>query len=156
MESKLYNRTLEPYMVVEDSVFQKKEEQKSELEKFNQENKQVYEDFIKFCNENPNKRKYAESQYEIEFPNNKYSINFVEKNGKISCLSINFTENDFYDWGLNGLDERNLDGYTFTDESGLIESKFLKELSSKKQLEVAKEYTETLKEIMRKEKYKKY
>ena len=50
--------------------------QKTELEKYNLENKSLHEDFLKFCRENPNKREYAKSQYEIKFSNKNYSIYF--------------------------------------------------------------------------------
>lgn len=123
------------------------------LEKYNQENKQVYEDFIKFCNENPNKRKYAESQYKIEFPDSNYSIYLVANKD----LYIKTENTDFWDPDGNGLDEKSFDSYIFINKNtGLIEIKNIKNLSSKEQLEIAQLYTLVLEEIMRDAKYKEY
>lgn len=133
-----------------NSFSQINKQKQTPLEKYNQENKQVYEDFIKFCNENPNKKKYAESSYEIEFPNSNYSIYIVANKD----LYIKTGNIDFWDPDGNGLDKKSSDSYVFANKNtGLIEIKNIKNLSSKKQLSVAKEYTTLLKKIMREEKY---
>ncbi|MEK6823484.1 MAG: hypothetical protein AABY06_00465 [Nanoarchaeota archaeon] len=123
-----------------------------DLEEFNQENKQIYSDFKKFCNENPNKKEYAESQYKIEFPNNKYHINFAP-----TYLHISTNGEDFFDYKMDGLDNGPFDSQTFTNKNtGLIENEYIKNLSPEKQLLVAEEYNSLLKEIMHDAKYKNY
>ncbi len=124
----------------------------NKLEKYNLENKQIYENFLKFCLENPNKEKYAEKQYKINLPNRKI-IDFAE-NGYMH-LSIN--RKSFFDYDGNGLDDKLADGQTFKNKNtNLIESENIKDMSSEKQLSLAQEYTNTLKEIMHEEKYKNY
>src|SRR3989344_9457704 len=124
----------------------KVEKQPTALDKYNLENKQIYEDFIKFCNENPNKKNYDKSTYLINFPNNKYYINFAEK-GELSVWVRN--GKNFYDDDGRGLDDRSYDSQVFTDEkTGLVKSEYIKDLSLEKQLQTAKEYIITLKEIM--------
>lgn len=123
-----------------------------ELEKYNLENEKVYGDFMKFCIENPNKKEYAEKQYEINLPNNK-SIDFTENN----FLDVYSNGKYFFDYDGNGLDDKFSDGQTFTNKNtNLIENENIEDMPPEKQLSVAREYTNVLKEIMREEKYKNY
>lgn len=133
-----------------------KVKQISELEKYNLENKKIYEDFMKFCNKNPNKRKFSESRYEISF-SKKYDINFIDTLGRKDLSIYIRNENTFNEHEGNGLDNKFVDSYNYADKNtGLVEVKFIKEVSSEKQLKLAQEYTETLKQIMRDAKYKEY
>ncbi len=124
----------------------------NKLKKYNLENKKIYQDFLKFCLENPNKEEYAKKQYTINLPN-KGSIDFTE-NGYIR-LSIN--GKSFFDGDRNGLDDKAFDGQTFKDENtNLIKKEDIKDMPLEKQLSVAKEYTNLLKEILHEAKYKEY
>ena len=130
-----------------------KVEEKSELEKYNLENKQLHKDFIKFCNENPNKKEYAQSQYEIKFPNKGYSIDFNED----GFLFITLADTNFQDVDADGLDNKFQDSYTFEDKNtGLIDHKYLKDLSPKEKLSIAKQYTNLKRKILHDGKYKNY
>lgn len=123
----------------------KKEARKlSPLEKFNQDNKKVYENFSKFLKNNPNKKKDDKNLYHIG-----EQIDFLEKNGKVNFLEVKIDKVTFSDDGLNGLD------YIFKEkESGLIENIFFKDLSQEKQLHFAQEYAKNLIRIMGKTKEK--
>ncbi len=130
------------------------EKKLSELGKFNLENKQIYEDFLKFCNENPNKIKYAESQYGIKFSHQKYYIDFIEKKSLYIYIKGG---KSFHDGNGDGLDEKSIDSQVSKDkETGLTKVEEIKGLPPEKQLEVAKEYKSLLIEIMHEEKYGNY
>ncbi|MBI2004514.1 hypothetical protein HYS72_03570 [Candidatus Pacearchaeota archaeon] len=126
----------------------------SELEKYNLENKQLHEDFINFCKENPNKRSLGKSRdniehYHIEFPNKKYSIDFNEKR----WLHLDVEDTSFYDDKGDGLNNNSLDEYLFIDKkTNRLESELLEDLPPEKQLFVAKQYTNLKKQILHDEK----
>ena len=127
------------------------------LEKYNLENAKVYSDFENFVMTNPNKKEYAQSQYFIKFSNNKYTVDFTEKGYGHGSLFVwtGKSNKNFFDWGKVGLD--NDDSFSYMDtNTDLIEAKRMNELSSEKQLESAKEYTETQKRIMHDANYKTY
>lgn len=133
---------------------EKVEKQPTELDKYNLDNKQIYDDFFQFCIENPNKKNYDKSLYMIKFSNPRYFVDFTEK-GELNVWIRNVK--NFYDEDGKGLDDKSYDSQVFKeDKLGLVKSEYIKDLSLEKQLETAKEYTTLLKEIMHEEKYKKY
>jgi len=125
--------------------------QTTELEKYNQENKQLHEDFMKFCNENLNKEKYAESEYEIKLFNKNCAIEFSEDG---YYLNINADTIEFLDIHGDGLDNKSSDLYTIWGKNFKFkESKYIHEISPEKQLSVAKQYTNLKRKILHDEKY---
>ena len=134
-----------------NSELEKVEKQSTELGRFNLENKQIYEDFNKFCNEHPNKEMHTESQYGIKFSNQKYYIDFIEKGALYVYIKGG---KSFHDSGGDGLDEKSIDSQVSKDKNtGLIKIENIKDLPPEKQLEAAKEYRDLIIEIMREEKY---
>lgn len=128
-------------------LYEKSEKQLTELEKFNQDNQKVYENFSKFLKINKNKKMDDKNLYHIG-----EKIDFVEENGKINVLEVQIDKTTFSDDGLDGLDR--LDHLFKEKESGLIETILIKNLSQEKQLQVAQEYTNNLIKIMGKTKDK--
>ena len=128
--------------------------QRTKLERYNQRNKQLHEDFTKFCSENANKIEGGSRQYKIEFPNKKYSINFDE-GGLFLRININ-ADTIFYDIKGDGLDNKLLDSYFLRDRDQFIDFGYIQKLSSEEQLSVAEKYTNFKKQILHDEKYKEY
>jgi len=130
--------------------------QKSELEIYTKENKQLHEDFVKFCRENLDKKKQgAKSLHIIEFPNINYSIFFMEDRHFLYMLGETDTDTNFFDMEGDGLES--LDSYSFMDkETNLMEVELIKAISPKKQLSVAKQYTNLKKQILHDNKYSGY
>ena len=137
------------------------------LKKYTQENKQVYEDCKNFLRERGEIIKFLEgtkfsySTMEKDKLNSiqqEFSSNYVESKNKLVLRIISDYEKSarrFIDNNSNGLDENDEYGkYILGGENSSAKS--LKKYPLKKQLELAKEYTNTLKEIMRNEKYKDY
>ncbi len=124
------------------------------LDKFNLENKNIYNDFSEFIRNNPNKIKYNKNQYQIK----ELGINFTENRDTLIYLDVQTEKNSpitFSDNESNGLDEKFVDSYTFKEkESNLIKTFLIKDFSPEKQLEIAKEYTELIKKIMHESKYR--
>ncbi len=115
----------------------------NELEKYNIENKQVYEDCKNFLKEkgktsNPDLFAYCNRKDE--------RICGVFSN---DWLCAYLSEGNFSDKNFNGMS--NLDIYI---EKG--ELYFMGDMPLEKQLSVAKEYTNSLKELLHQEKYKNY
>ena len=130
-----------------------KVEEKPKLEKYNEMNKQLHEDFMNFCGEHPNKKEYAGSVYKIDFPNKNYSIIFEENR---SFLEIN-ADTNFRDSKGDGLDNKSSDLFSFRNKNiGAIEVRYIKDISPEEQLSAGKQYTNFKKQIMREAKYKNY
>src|SRR3989344_444608 len=128
-------------------------EEKPKLEKYNEVNKQLHEDFINFCGEHPNKKEYAGSVYKIDFPNKNYSIIFEENR---SFLEIN-ADTNFRDSKGDGLDNKSSDLYSFRNKNtGAIEVRYIKDISPEEQLSAGKQYTNFKKQIMRDSGHKNY
>ncbi|MEK6823512.1 MAG: hypothetical protein AABY06_00610 [Nanoarchaeota archaeon] len=125
---------------------------KEKLEKFNQKNKQVYKDFVEFIEKN-GERKYDEKSRE-----NGIVFDYV-KDDKIVRIIVNHRLNAIYAYSLsdgNMSIDNNMDGLN----SGLFKSdEFFGTkigLDSIIDIMCAQLYTNAIKEIMRKEKYKNY
>ncbi len=136
----------------------------SSLIKFNQENKQVYEDFVNFIKVRGEKRdkeiSYLKSIGKWKVLSTSLS---PDENPKLIELgffrfSIGKKFRDNYPWGMEGSDIygdsylRNNNGEFNTND----QVEFIKNMPLEKQLSVAKEYTEILKEIMHEETFKNY
>ena len=122
-----------------------KVEQFSELEKYNQENKQVYSDFIDFVKENSKKPYITRKDILYSFKEKYYFYSDDSSN----VILVHNKNKTFYDDnvdGINGRDHRQINN----------KIEFSENLSPEKQLEIAKDYTENLKQIMHDEKYKNY
>ena len=127
--------------------------QTTELEKYDKENKQLHEDFMKFCNENPKKERYSKEIHAIKFPNRDYSISFDEDE---SFLNVH-ADTNFLDVKGDGLDNKSSDSYSFTNKkTNLMKLEYIEDLSPEEQLSIAKQYTALKKQIMHDEKYKNY
>lgn len=112
------------------------------LERYNLENKQVYQDFVEFIKEN---------KWDNRFYSNKEDTRYTQVS-KEKIFLVNKTKDmeiRFTDYGFNGMDD--LDFYV---ENELKNP--LKYLSPEKQIAVAKRYTRALKRIMHEEKFKEY
>jgi len=130
-----------------------KVEEKPKLEKYNEMNKQLHEDFMNFCGEHPNKKEYAGSVYKIDFPNKNYSIIFEENR---SFLEIN-ADTNFRDSKGDGLDNKSSDLFSFRNKNiGAIEVRYIKDISPEEQLSAGKQYTNFKKQIMRDSGHKNY
>ena len=124
------------------------------LQKYNKANEQVYNDFMNFAINHPKSEMFSEGQYSLKLRNNKgflsELIDFSADSGQAAyiCLKI-MGSKTFYDYGKNGLDMENklLDGVIYR-KNGLFKSKYLGDFSSEIQIELAEEYTNTLKDIM--------
>ena len=116
----------------------------SSLEKYNLENKEVYSDFVGFVKEKGKRFGWA-IFYFNEGKTIKAGLFFDEvlRVGNNGSMFL-FNDNNF-----NGMDS--LDIYM-----GKGEIEFVEDLSIEKQLKVAKEYTNLLKDLMHKEKFKGY
>jgi len=123
-------------------------EQISELERYNQENKKSYEDYIKFIKQNGKGNK--EFRDFFIFVNSKIEVSSILDRNMISLYNGGTKEN-FYDFYLDGMNEMT-DFYK--KENGEIE--YIEDMPKEKQLLVAKDYTESLKQIMRDARYKDY
>lgn len=130
-----------------------KVEEKPKLEKYNEANKQLHEDFMNFCGEHPNKKEYAGSVYKIDFPNKNYSIIFEENR---SFLEIN-ADTNFRDSKGDGLDNKSSDLFSFRNKNtGAIEVRYIKDIPPEEQLSAGKQYTNFKKQIMRDSGHKNY
>ena len=128
--------------------------QRTKLERYNQRNKKIHEDFTKFCGENANKIESESRQYKIEFPNKKYYIDFDE--GEL-FLSIHINADTvLYDIKGDGLDNKLLDSYFFRDKNKFIDFGYIQKLFPEEQLLIAEKYTDFKKQIMHDEKYLEY
>ena len=128
--------------------------QRTKLERYNQRNKKIHEDFTKFCGENANKIEGGSRQYKIEFPNKKYYIDFDE-GGLFLSIHIN-ADTVLYDIKGDGLDNKLLDSYFFRDNNKFIDFGYIQKLFPEEQLLIAEKYTDFKKQIMHDEKYKNY
>ena len=125
--------------------------QTTELEKYNLENKQLHEDFMKFCRENPNKKVNVPSHYLIEFPNKEYSVDFRTSEDYLHVGA----DTNFYDENNEaGLNPR--DSYSAHDELNFRISHRIEDLPPEEQLLVAKQYTALKRKILHDEKWGKY
>lgn len=116
------------------------------LEIDNEPNVQIYKDFIEFYNEKIKKEmpRYAfvdESLFFADSINKDLSV-LVTNNS----ITLQIKGREFYDSQSDGLD-------SYYDSEDI---KLFRDLSPEKQLSLSKEYTNTLKQIMRDEKYKNY
>ena len=131
--------------------------QTTELEKYNQENKELHRDFMKFCSENSNKKEFTKLQYEISLPN--YSIFFYDDLFGEKSFSIETKNGDlqYRDYDGDGLNDKSIDAYSFIDKKTDIEEIFaIKDLSPEEQLAVAKEYTTSKRRILHDANYNNY
>lgn len=127
------------------------------LIKYNLENKKVYEDFVKFIKENGEKRDKEISYLKIIEKSKIFSVSLdSDENPKLIELGYfkvgygkKFRDN--FPWGMERNDmcgdshlKKSYEEVRTDDEIEMI-----KDLSPDKQFSLAKEYTETLKEIMR-------
>ena len=128
--------------------------QRTKLERYNQRNKKIHEDFTKFCSDNENKIEGKSRQYKIEFPNKKYYIDFDE-GGLFLSIHIN-ADTVLYDIKGDGLDNKLLDSYFFRDKNKFIDFGYIQKLFPEEQLLIAEKYTDFKKQIMHDEKYKNY
>lgn len=136
----------------------------SEFERYNKENKEVYEDAAQFLMERGKiNRKDSSFLYELKIDSTKKIAAFLFKNSELVVylhetyytpnLSINskiLEREEFKDKGLDGIDQRRWvsiyeNGYGFDYENHIRDASI-----------VARRYTETLKLIMHQEKYKNY
>ncbi|MEK6823448.1 MAG: hypothetical protein AABY06_00275 [Nanoarchaeota archaeon] len=134
----------------------------NELEKYNQENNQVYKDFVKFGKEKGEKNGKF---YTINMSKENEQEIYAEINDKKiyleirSEIEINKGENlkntiSFYDNFSNGLSNRDL--WIDALENVGMRGEIIKEPYNNFYLNLAKNYTNILKEIMHKEKFKGY
>ena len=127
------------------------EKQLSPLEKHNQENAKVHEDFFNFYQNYPNKFKYGEvgkGHYRIELPNGE-NIDFTNDKFFLAILG----DTSFVDWEPQGLSENYFrvsgsDYIVYKNEVTNIE-----ELNEEKKLELSKNYMGKKKKIMHDAKY---
>jgi len=121
--------------------------EKSKLEEFNQKNKTIYEDYIKFIKQNG--KSNEESKDLFVLVNSKLEVSSTLKTGLIA-LHNGRTKEDFCDFYFDGMDEW-MDFYIKGDNTESI-----KNMPKEKQLEIAKKYVETLIKIMHDVKYAGY
>ena len=124
---------------------------KEEIKQYNQENKQVYSDFADFIKENNKKYQTTKGENIFYLSRENYSSWFHEFPKKIL---VNYKNKTFYDEEVDGINGMN--DYRITKAAGNIEAEFSSNISPEKQLEIAKDYTENLKQILYGKKYKNY
>ena len=135
------------------------QENNSVLQKYNLENKQINDDFIEFVKENNNCKQTTTYGFFKEYGNKSV----------FATLSKNTHDKDSYDVDLSQyvgekrimrFDDRYGDGLyasdSYNDSQNSSSVKFIKDFSSDRQLELAKECTNLKAETMHKENYKNY
>ena len=142
--NKLSKNIILPLAVAGSLVLGGGRNKQSSLEKYNLENKEVYSDFVGFVKEKGKRFGWA-----IFYFNEGKTIKAGLFSDEVLRVGNNGSMFLFNDNNFNGMDS--LDIYM---EKGKIE--FVEDMPQEKQLEVAKEYTETLKEIMHEEKFNGY
>lgn len=149
-----WTNKIEEYLLRENPNYFKELKSKydlTELIKFNQQNKKVYEDFGNLIKEKGKK---------AEWDSTDFTYNFKDYTFRRYLLNWNGADNSGPDY-IRGYKSDN--SFSFSDAriDGLMNSydddyKNFDSAPGKEKLEIAKEHTELLKNIMRQEKYKNY
>ena len=123
------------------------------LEKYNQEHKKDYENFVEFIEKN------GEKSYDENDRENGISYNYT-KEGKIVRIIVNRRLDAIYIYPLSGVEGMTIDYRMDGLNSGLFKSdKFLGNkigLDPLTDIVCAQFYTNAIKEVMRNKKYKNY